>query len=368
MSPVLVPPANTQSTPNSVSWPSVFWALVPIALNSMTQPAGRLSTNLTMSQSFHLRASPLLCLFDGISAFCSFIYHLNRTRNLKRALIETSLARLATNSDENPSESSPSNLRQLQENDLFRTILFLLGVLPQAVKLYACTGLFWAKVWTTTYLASFTLLEILVLQPQRFLGASYESYEPASRATSRRAQNLINLWHQWYPGIVMVSHLPLIYTFLILLMHVDRVYTESESFQPPGIPGLVVVTVIVIAILILYSLTPRFYNDETSVFFTTLGIIWCLFSEPVMNLITPTLGQGTLLALQPLVKHRDTRMVMSLYGAMGLRTMTLGKTEKYNGRVGVVTSLLYLGVALAYYIAVYESVGTMKPAWAEYLG
>ena len=347
----------------------------------MTQPAGSLSATLTTNQSFYFRASPLLCLIDGMSVSCSFFYHARRTWNLKTALKNVAKAKLMLSrpsiADGSAEQQSSSNLRQLQENELFRGILFLLGVLPQAIKLFACTGLFWAKIWAALYLTSFALIETLVLIPQRFFSNLRSSESDADEIlrtttiTTRRAENMNRLWQQWYPGIVMLSHVPLVYVFVMLLMHLNHSYAASyldESQGNPGIPGLIAVAIIIVAILIFYQITPRFYSEEFNVLISSTVLFWCLFSENAMNLMKPKFDQSTLQALQPLAKDRGGRTTMSMYGAMILRMTSLGHSEKYNTRIGRLSFFFYVAIALAYYIAVYEPTGTIKPAWAEYLG
>ena len=246
-------------------------------------------------------------------------------------------------------------------------------MLPQAIKLFACTGLFWAKIWAALYLTSFAIIEALVLIPQRFFSDLSSSESDADEilrttTTTRRAENMNCLWQQWYPGIVMLSHVPIVYVFVILLMHLRHSYAASNLDESQGIAGLITVAIISVAILIFYELTPRFYSDESGVLISSAVPFWCLFSENAVNLMKPKFDQNTLQALQPLAKDRGYRMIMSMYEAMILRMTSLGHTEKYNTRIGRLSFFFHVAIALAYYITVYEPTGTIKPAWAEYLG
>ena len=343
----------------------------------MTQPAGSLSVTLTTNQSFYFRASPILCLLDGMNVSCSFIYQACRTNDLKTALSHVAKAKLTLSgssaADDSSEQQSSSNLHQLQENELFRAILFFLGVLPQAIKLFVCTGFFWAKIWAAFYLISFTLIEALVLIPQRFFGdlSSTESDVceiPRIATTNRRAKNIDRLWQQWYPGVVMLSHVPIIYVFTILLMHFSDNYANGNIDDSLDVLGLIAVAIVFIAIMVFYELTPRFYNDETGVLISSAGLLWCLFSDHAVNLMKPSLDQSIVQALQPMVTDKGQRMIMSIYEAMILRVTSLGHTEKYNTRIGWLSFFFHVAITLAYYIAVYEPTGTSKPAWAEYSG
>ena len=365
--PLILTPAP--STANTVSWPSVFWAIAPIALNSMTQPCGTLCSQLEATQSFFFRSSPLVCLIDGISVLSSFGFYLRQSRNLHVALINTSRSRLAPPSpsvvDEDDEQSFPSNLHQLQDNELFRILLFVLGVAPQAIKLYACTGLFWTKLWASMYLISFFSLEILVLLPPRLFTFPLDTSEPAQPAMSQRTHLLLRSWQSWYPGIMMHCHLPLIYTFMILLMCFSKWYTDQISSDAAGIRGLVVVAIFFVAIIVLYNITPRFYSDEIIILILTTFLLYCCWSAPVVGVLSQTMNDSVTGALRTLIEHR---MIMSLYGAMIMRTMSLAPTKRYNSGVGPAVFLSHIFVALTYYIAIYDSSTTLKPSWAEYLG
>ena len=70
------------------------------------------------------------------------------------------------------------------------------------------------------------------------------------------------LWQQGHPGIVMLSHVPIVYVFMILLMHLSHSYATSNLDESLGTPGLITVAIIILAILIFYELTPSFYSDE----------------------------------------------------------------------------------------------------------
>lgn len=79
-------------------------------------------------------------------------------------------------------------------------------------------------------------------------------------------------WQQWYPGIVMLSHVPIVYVFTILLMHLSHSYATSNLDESLGIPGLITATIIILAILIFYELTLSFYSDEFGVLISSAAL------------------------------------------------------------------------------------------------
>lgn len=64
-----------------VSWYSAFWALIPLALNSMTQPCGR-ALGLPAKYGFALRSNPLLCASDALTVLTSTLYWSIQLRSL----------------------------------------------------------------------------------------------------------------------------------------------------------------------------------------------------------------------------------------------------------------------------------------------
>jgi hypothetical protein len=58
-----VPPISNPGSPSQLSWQPALWALIAIALSTMTQSSS--SSNSLFSDPFSLlRASPILCLAD----------------------------------------------------------------------------------------------------------------------------------------------------------------------------------------------------------------------------------------------------------------------------------------------------------------
>ncbi|KAE9367014.1 hypothetical protein N431DRAFT_82228 [Stipitochalara longipes BDJ] len=49
-----------------VSWQTIFWTLLPLAISSMTQPGGRVC-GLPSFYRTYLRCSPILCAADAFS-------------------------------------------------------------------------------------------------------------------------------------------------------------------------------------------------------------------------------------------------------------------------------------------------------------
>ena len=59
-------------------------------------------------------------------------------------------------------EDEEESLTSLEKNTPFRMVVFVFGVLPQAIKLFASSGIPWLKAWAAMYLGSWTVLEVLI--------------------------------------------------------------------------------------------------------------------------------------------------------------------------------------------------------------
>ncbi|KAL8782109.1 MAG: hypothetical protein Q9213_005679 [Squamulea squamosa] len=184
------PPISPSSLDTEVTWPSILWALLPIAFNSMTQPAGAIASRITAEQSFYLRASPFVCIVEASAVLIQFVCLAIKVRNPYLATSCLSKARLQTLTIPG---TPRTQLQNLQENNLFRAILFVLGVLPQAIKLFASSGIPASRAWASLYLVSWTVLEILVVMPGRYGALERPACPSALRVFINFVDNLVEL-------------------------------------------------------------------------------------------------------------------------------------------------------------------------------
>lgn len=146
------------STCHQVSWQHAFLLLVPVALNSMIQPSGKV-LGFSQRYAFALRSAPLLGAFDALVVAVSAIYwrlELGTTRAAARKV-----ARLRFQDSDVLQEVG--FFQRLLRNRIFRLCLFFLGALLQLIRLYRLHDVFWTKVWATMYLTSFATIELVGL-------------------------------------------------------------------------------------------------------------------------------------------------------------------------------------------------------------
>ncbi|CAO1596208.1 hypothetical protein XANCAGTX0491_000060 [Xanthoria calcicola] len=335
--------ATSNAIDNEVSRSSILWALLPIAFNSMTQPAGRIASNISAERSFCLRASPFLCILEAFAVFCQFTYFTIRTHSPRAALNRISRAKLHLSTD-----GGPTQLLELQNNDVFRAMLFLLGVLPQAVKLYACNGIAVSQTWASLYLGSWVVLELLVVMPARY-GVVEELEALNSEGTSLSIDSLVEL----------ICCIAIHYCdFMALHYMYVRFEKERQIHNPPTswndhVAGFSVATLYLLLLCgRIRGLGPALL--ETSIYgvYTILLFDFSRFER--LWLFALRFGRfAALIGVDPwLTENPPELLSMKGYTRFG----------------SVAFFLMHILTALGSYKFMYDPAGTGKPAWTEYLG
>lgn len=160
---------------NEVSWASVFWPLVPIAMNSMFQarePTGK-TCGFDASLRIYTRSSPVICVVDAAFILIRFPFYMRgRTyslRSLARAAKEIRCAHGLI--DEEPKhgrtvreERRPGQLLTPEVNTFLFYSLIGAGVLTQLPKLMAYSGgsgaVSWTIAWAWFYFGAWCVVEL----------------------------------------------------------------------------------------------------------------------------------------------------------------------------------------------------------------
>ena len=324
-----------------VPWPSILWALLPKAFDSMTQPAGRIAVNIAAEQSLFLRASPFVCVMEASAVLWQFACYTIRIGNARLAANHISQAKHGTSAG-----VGRTQLQELQNNDVFRGILFLVGVVPQAIKLYACKGIPASQTWASLYLGSWTILGLLVVIPARY-GVVAESEHLALEQSSTKLDAFVEF--MCYIAVHFCD---------FLALHMMRFkLQEMRHLNNPPIPIMDHVATFALygkylLVLCLRIATPAMAGIETS--------MYCVYTLFLVDLsISERLW---LLAL------RFGRYV----AATGIHDTTEGSewpSMKYHKRIGSIAFFfMHILTAVGSYSLVYNPVGTIKAAWTEHLG
>jgi len=127
---------------------------VTLAVCAMSQPAGKVC-GASSRFGIYLRSSPLFCFADILSVLIrlaptSFRHQVSPVQSVERLIVERF--------DGAPTDE---NLKAMRSAMWARWVFFVLGGLPQAVKLYSFRGLVWTKILGSIFLASILMIEVL---------------------------------------------------------------------------------------------------------------------------------------------------------------------------------------------------------------
>jgi hypothetical protein len=140
---------------SEVSWQSAFWALPPLAINAMMQPAGRVC-GYDLSLRTYLRSSPIVCVCDAVLILVRFALNY---ANVRCPFLAAKLVMATRKRGERAGEAG--GFQYLETSNFLRWFVFILGVVPQTIKLLACKGIPWTTTWGLLYLSAFVVSEIM---------------------------------------------------------------------------------------------------------------------------------------------------------------------------------------------------------------
>lgn len=344
------------ATNSQVSWPTILWALLPIVFNSMTQPAGRLASSITAEQSFYLRASPVLCAVDALNVLSQTTYLAVKHRSPRHAIRHVSMARYQ---DFNDASSTRTQLQSLQENDIFRAILFVFGVLPQTLKVYACTGIPGTQALASLYLIPWIILELLVIIPARYGEHSYTQI----RWSEQKFLDTMNA----IAALVCYLAIHLSDSIAIYLLFANLYQTMHLREPPPTWSDTFAVTMILgfYTLFYLSHLSPGIDGKWGMYAFELfLYVYWLLLDVRIQPSVVGKIDALWMIALR----------LGQLASSIGLADEANYDDDheisfkKFTQVWRVVFFFMQVVTAVGYYCIKYDSRGTEKPGWAGYLG
>ncbi|KAL2856790.1 hypothetical protein BJX68DRAFT_229475 [Aspergillus pseudodeflectus] len=156
-------PDTTALTPGSsgeILGPTVLFWLVCFAINSMTQPTGRV-LGIPYDHPSILRSSPIICAFDAIEVlveWASLAFNPSSPMTLRVAAFHLVHHRTR---DEPSAHDAVRAIKRIKEQTQLRWATFLIGTVPQYIKLFASRGTPFSTAFGTMYLASWLLFEAL---------------------------------------------------------------------------------------------------------------------------------------------------------------------------------------------------------------
>lgn len=149
--------ASSQLDEIEVPWQSIFWALVPLALNTMIQSTGQI-VSLPKQYALMLRNSPIVCIVDCVLMLITLIHFMWQGSSISTAVHLLTVSRFQGSTD---TIIRDNTLAGLLENPWLRLFLFVGGTLPQTIKLYGFHGVPWTKALASMYLIPILIFEVI---------------------------------------------------------------------------------------------------------------------------------------------------------------------------------------------------------------
>ena len=205
---------------NELLAPSLFWAFVPTALNAMTQPSGRIF-GLHTYYSFALRISPIICGISAALTLTQVTYLTLIQKSFKVACLGVYAQRFKSTLTDGEQRLS-GDFDRLRINSIFRIGLFVLGALPQSIKLFSSSGVAFAQACCAAFVTAFVTDEVILYISARATDASSIAYDdvwPSSPLYQR-------LQHR-FPGDDLIKVLVLICTSTFCIV------VTSKAFEAP---------------------------------------------------------------------------------------------------------------------------------------
>lgn len=278
-----------------ISWPTAFWFLPPLTINSMMQPSGRVC-GFDLSLRTYLRSSPIVCVFDAVTIILRFVVYCCLDLAPPVAAKRTIYMRRR-----NDDAMEFGGIRALEQLPFLRWVWFVIGVLPQVIKLMACSGLPWTQVWGWFYLAPFVVVEAMnaltrfaageqdspaddprehwIALAEKVCGAVAVLLQLALLAWIDLAvippdPNLVRMWA--FRLFRLSAH------FVVFLIYIPLMVLESDASTPSPNRRL---GVLVVSMLSMYVLLPGLARFHFSQLYFMLSIIisffvWLLYFFP----------------------------------------------------------------------------------------
>jgi hypothetical protein len=239
-----------------VSWQTIFWTLIPLAINSMAQPGGRIC-GLPSRYRTYLRCSPFLCAADALSVVSQLAaLYLYRKQNFSEAIGTVLQERfeadkgdehraghqLAIHDDDDDEEVE--TLHSLEAMTWLRWLWFIIGTLPPAIKLMSMSGVPREQAWGMMFLTSWIINESLTIYAAthhtfftisrggRISWPGFEQMTISSRYRNFRAR--VKALQYWLAVAALVVHAVILNSAFRVVF---RKWRYSSSLFWSNIPG-----------------------------------------------------------------------------------------------------------------------------------
>lgn len=345
---------------NTLTWQSIFWAVVPIALNTMNQQTGRIM-GYPSSYNFVLRCSPIVCGASVIDSCIRTISYVYEERSISNGMLRFRNWRFQDRQGQDD-----GSFNSLRHNRVFRALLFFLGAVPQAIKLCATGGIPWTQAWITIYLAAYLLDEVL-MAASTAIGQTTTNVAATTTVTGSHYRVFGFTVYQAVARAVLWSSVAFAFGFFTHSVYVFST-APLDQLQWPRLLALLLLAVLWLSLAV-FRVREALTFLVASTTIPTFALVSALLSRFSNHKISVELrkeGWGLRIMLGVVASVALLATVFSFErlwkrAASGrLHFVLLGFSVYY--------VLLHLLAAVLYYSLVYDATTTSKPYWTDMLG
>ncbi|KAF2682907.1 hypothetical protein K458DRAFT_488153 [Lentithecium fluviatile CBS 122367] len=348
---------DLETPSRTVSGPFLYFTFVCLALNAVAQPTGRVC-GTPYNLRFLLRCSPIYNLIDGIGVAAIWIYHWW----WKRHGLIVAAAKVVKIRFQEVSADEGESLASIERSRGFRLGVFVFGVLPQVVKLFACRGVVGMQLTGAMYLVPWCLFEMLTACAGRLDG-----YEKLLGNRDVEAQNGGGNATPVWPSIW--KHCAL-WTHCAIFSFYNIVYASFED-SVGRIVGYIRVVMVLFSAAYMHLLTVEEYARLN--YRNTGHEMPFQFDKPEPEPTPDTVRVAN--GFQCMCTGLALMMTPELWDNIGswlwIPTCVLGCLAMlFQRKITPLFSAYFstVMVPLLYFILFWNPSGTYKPSWTELLG
>ena len=349
--------ADYTACKSTVEWPVAFFWLVCLALNAITLDSGN-ACSLPAAYAYMFRISPVNCGLDALQMIVSwstlmFSEHMS-LRQAARGVLE---ARFPGS----PNMTEPlSKLRDFKS--LRSSVVFVLSVLPQTIKLFATSGIPLLQACGALYLAPWVVVIVLLHITEE---------RPLNRTAPRRPGSLV----MWLTSSQIWAGLGILGTIV-------PIWALTQTTLDGGFPGLMQANVFFLLAPFLTSnfvgLAPDDPFKRSTTFSSAVLFVALIF--PTINILATlpvTIWQHTELfgnnTRNGLIYNIFVAIVLAAPACVGwIFSMWSPHFPKWVRRAGrlwcFLITLLQVALSIRFLSSSYDLSESCLPKWLDYLG